>query len=442
MRVAGRDLHCDRAEGHAGEGREEQFMASVRRSPGRSGVVRFAVFAAVAVAGLAGSYFVGFFPALTASTLSTARAAGEASSARAAIPSPTASLTADSVNLEGEEAKTVTVEGVGERVFPITRETIGNIDFNQDNSLQVFTSYPGRITQLLAKAGDDVKKGQALFYIDSPDLSAAESTLIQTAAQLELTTKGFNRARELVASKGMAQKDLEQATSDHKTAEGNHAAARNAVRIFGKSDAEMNQIIATHRVDSQMPVPSPTDGRVTARSAAVGLYVQPGNTPAPYTVSDISTMWMLASVPEAEIPLLRLGQEVDVKVMALPDRIFTGKIINIGASVDPGTHRILVRSEVPDPNHELRAQMFATFVIRTGDAVKSPAIPESGVVREGDGTMSAWVTTDGHRFTRRTIKIGLQQAGFDQVLDGLKPGERVAADGAVFLSNALTSASQ
>jgi cobalt-zinc-cadmium efflux system membrane fusion protein len=147
-------------------------------------------------------------------------------------------------------------------------------------------------------------------------------------------------------------------------------------------------------------------------------------------------------VPEADIPLLRLGQEVDVKVMAFPDRIFAGKIVNIGASVDPSTHRIQVRSEIVDPKHDLRAQMFATFVIRTGDEVRSLAIPEGGVVREGDGTMTAWVTTDGHRFTQRTMKIGLQQEGFDQVLDGLKMGERVATDGAVFLSNALTTASQ
>jgi cobalt-zinc-cadmium efflux system membrane fusion protein len=397
----------------------------------REDVTRFIAVAAITIAGLIAAY------AYLASPLSV-----EGPSAHAASPNTADPLAADSIDLKEEELKTIKVEEIGDRVFSITRETVGNIDFNQDNSLQVFASYPGRITKLLAKAGDDVRKGQELFYIDSPDLTTAEGTLIQTAAQLELTTKALKRAQELFASKGAAQKDVEQATSDHKTAEGNHQAARNAVRIFGKADAEMNQVIATHRIDSQMPVPSPMDGRVTARNAAVGLYVQPGNAPAPYTVSDISTMWMLANVPEADIPLLRLGQEVDVKVMAFRDRIFAGKIVNIGASVDPGTHRIQVRSEVADPRHELRAQMFATFVIRTGEEVRSPAIPEGGVVREGDGTMTAWVTSDGHRFTKRSIKIGLQQDGFDQVLDGLKPGERVATDGAVFLSNALTTASR
>lgn len=256
-----------------------------------------------------------------------------------------------------------------------------------------------------------------------------------------MTTKAWKRAQELFAAKGAAQKDVEQAVSDHKTAEDNYNAARNAVRIFGKIDAEMDQIVAGHRIDSQMPVPSPMDGRVTARNAAVGLYVQPGNTPAPYIVSDVSTMWMLASVPEADIPLLRLGEDVEIEVVAFPGRIFKGKITNIGASVDPNTHRIQIRSHVKDPEHELRAQMFATFVIRTGEPTRSPAVRESGVVREGDGTMTVWVTTDGRGFTQRTVKVGLQQDGFCQVLDGLKPGERVATDGALFMDNALTTAS-
>jgi len=351
-------------------------------------------------------------------------------------------LDANSVTLNDTQLKAVKVEEVKERLFGITREAVGNIDFDQDNSLQVFTPYPGRIVRLWAKAGDDVKKGEVLFEIDSPDLSTAEGNLIQAAAQLELATKALRRAQELFAAKGAAQKDVDQAISDHKTAEGNYNAAHNAMRIFGKTDAEMDKIVATHRIDSQMPVPSPMDGRVTARNAAVGLYVQPGNTPAPYTVSDVSTMWMLASVPEADIPLLRLGEDVEIHVAAYPGRVFKGKITHIGASVDPNTHRIQVRSHLKDPNRELRAQMFATFVIRTGEEMKTPAVPEAGVVRKGDGTMTVWVTTDGRRFTQRTVKIGLQQDGFWQVLEGLEPGERVATHGALFMDNALTTASQ
>ena len=102
----------------------------------------------------------------------------------------------------------------------------------------------------------------------------------------------------------------------------------------------------------------------------------------PFSVADISTMWMLAYVAESDSPLFHTGQEVKVKVLAWPDRVFTGKVSRIGATVDPTTHRLLVRSDVRDPKHELRWGMFATFVIRTGDSVRATAVPVDGVVRE------------------------------------------------------------
>jgi cobalt-zinc-cadmium efflux system membrane fusion protein len=105
--------------------------------------------------------------------------------------------------------------------------------------------------------------------------------------------------------------------------------------------------------------------------------------------------------------------------------------------VDPNTHRMLIRSDIDDPKHELRSGMFATFVIRTGEPVRSLAVPLSGLVREGDGTMTAWVTTDRRRFSQRTLTVGDRKDGYRQILDGLKPGELVATDGAVFLSNML-----
>jgi len=364
----------------------------------------------------------------------TARAQ-PASNARVDTPTQTVEVT-------GEELKTVKVERIGERVFTVERDAIGNIDFNQDASLQVFTPYPGRITRLLAKAGDDVRKGQLLFEIASQDLVNAESTLISAASTLTLNEKALARAKELYASHALAKKDYEAAVSAYEVADGSFRAARDAVRIFGKTDQEIDQIAQTRRVDGTMPVSSPIDGRLTARNAAIGLYVQPGNAPAPYTVSDTATMWMLASVPETDIPLLHVGEEVDVRVMAYPGRIFESHIVNIGASVDPATHRIQVRSEIADPNHELRAQMFATFLIRTGQATRSPAIPEGGVVREGDGTMTVWVTADRRRFTKRPVRIGLVRDGYDQVIEGLQAGELVATEGAIFLSNALTIAAQ
>jgi membrane fusion protein, heavy metal efflux system len=212
------------------------------------------------------------------------------------------------------------------------------------------------------------------------------------------------------------------------------------VRIFGKTEVEVDKIVADRMADPRLVVPSPISGRVTARNAAPGLLVQPGNAPAPFVVADISTMWMLANVAESDSPAFSIGQDVRVTVMAYPGREFHGRISTIGSTVDPTTHRVLVRSEVDDPKHELRSGMFANFVIRTGDPERSIAVPVDGMVREGDGTMTVWVTADRRRFTMRPVKIGQLRDGYYQILDGLQRGELVATEGALFLSNALAIA--
>jgi membrane fusion protein, heavy metal efflux system len=349
---------------------------------------------------------------------------------------------AQTLQLSETQMGSVKVERVGEHVFPIETAAVGGIDFNEDMSVQVFTNYQGRIIQLFAEVGDEVKKGKALFTIDSPDLLQAESTLIAAAAVLELTTRTLNRLKELYQTRAVAQKDLEQAISDQQTAEGALRAARDSVRQFGKTDAEIDRMVAERHVDPTLVIPSPIEGRITARNAAPGLFVQPGNPPPPYIVADISTMWMLANVAESDIPAIHLGQEVKVEVTAYPGRIFEGKISTIGSMVDPNTRRVLVRSEIADPHHELQSGMFANFVIRTREPVRSVAVPLDGVVREGDGTMTVWVTTDRRQFTKRTVKIGLQHQGYRQILEGLRSGELVATEGAVFLSNMLVTAAR
>jgi membrane fusion protein, heavy metal efflux system len=356
---------------------------------------------------------------------------------------PNAAGTAvDSVSLSAAQLASVKVEPAAEREFPVERDAVGSIDFDEDMSVEIFTPYQGRIIALFAAVGDDVKKGQTLFTVDSPDLLQAESTLIAAAGVLELQSKNLARLRELYTTKAVSEHDVQQAVSDQQTAEGNLQAARDAVRLFGKADDDINRIIANRGADPTLVVPSPIDGRVTARNAAPGLLVQPGNTPAPYTVANIDTMWMLANVAETDSPALRVGQAVQVRLDAFPGRVFDGEVTTIGAAVDPNTRRVLVRSEVADPRHELRSGMFGNFVIQVAAPMRMPGVPVDGVVREGDGTMTAWVTADRRKFIRRTVKIGAQRDGFWQILDGISVGELVATEGALFLSNALAAVSR
>ncbi len=346
---------------------------------------------------------------------------------------------AQSVTLGDRQLASIKVESAGQHLFTIEREAIGNIAFNDDKSVQVYPPNPGKIIELFHDLGDDVDKGEKLYTIRSPDLIAAESTLIAAAGVLDLDNQVLERARKLYETQGVAQKELQQAISDQQSAEGSLKATRHAVSIFGKGDAEIDRMVVERRIDPVMVVASPITGRVTARNAAPGLLAQPGNPPAPYTVADISTMWMVANVIETDSPFFRVGQEVKVKLEAFPGRLFEGKISTVGANLDPNTHRLMVRSDVRDPRHQLRPGMLATFAITTAAPAQAVALPESAVVREGDGTMTAWVRSDRNRFTQRTLKLGLQKDGWYQVLEGLQTGEMVVTEGGVFLSNMLNA---
>jgi cobalt-zinc-cadmium efflux system membrane fusion protein len=341
------------------------------------------------------------------------------------------------VDLSDKQAAALKIAAVAPRDFTLFKTAVGTIDFNEDLLVQVFSQYPGKILKANFNIGDDVKAGDILFTIDSPDLLQAESTLLADAGVLELEKRTLSRTINLLKTGGGPQKDVDQATSDEQTAEGNFKAARDSVRIFGKTDAEIDEVVDKRKVDSTLLVPSPIAGRIVARSAAPGFLTQPGNAPAPYSVADLSTMWMIANVIETDAPLYKLGQEVEVHVPAYPDKTFKGRVTTLGSIIDPNSHRQLVRSKIDDPQHLLRSGMYASFVIRVGDPVSSLAVPANGVVREGDGTMTVWVTADRHHFVKRTVKIGLQQDGWDQILEGLQPGETVVTDGAVFLSNVL-----
>jgi len=356
---------------------------------------------------------------------------GNSSATNSAQSVPTVDLSASQLN-------SIKIEPVGSYAFPVEKEAVGNISYADDLSVDVFPPYQGTIIKALVELGTPVQKNQPLYTIKSPDLIQAESNLIGAAATFELTTKELARAKDLyTTSVGVPQRELEQAISDQQTAEGALKAARDAVLVFGKTDAEIDQMIASRKIDPALVVRSPIAGKVTSFNAPPGLLVQPGSPPAPYSVSNVTVKWMLANVPESESAFFHLGQPVAVKTLAYDGRVFKGKVSKIYEAVDPNTHRVTIRSEITDPTNDLRPGMLANFVIRVDRPVDGMAIPANGVVREPDGTMAAWVTTDRKRFTERIIKVGRRKDDRVQIVNGLQRGELVVSDGAVFLSNML-----
>jgi len=391
---------------------------------------------------------VTFGPAVAPGRESAERVDSRPSQARSR-PDPNVAM------VDAEQADRLNVAPVRLREFRDDRTAVGRIAFNDERTTSIFAPFQGRVLRLIAKPGDVLHPGSPLVIIDSPDLVQANADLISATVavrkaenQLSLAERVARRQKLLFDVGAGAFKDVEQAASDFKnaqndlkTAEGQLTAARNRLRApFGKSDIEIAKIEETHQVDRVAEIFSPIAGTVTARKVSPGQFVRADNTDPMFSVGDLSSMWLVANVAEIDIPLVKVGQTVAVHVMAYAGEEFRARITYVGASVDPAVRRLTVRAEIANPDGRLKPDMFASFRILTGAPTRSPSVPAGAIVREGDGTMTAWVTADSKRFVRRAVKIGLQQDGFVQVLEGLQAAELVATDSALFLGNIITSA--
>ena len=184
---------------------------------------------------------------------------------------------------------------------------------------------------------------------------------------------------------------------------------------------------------------APISGVVVDRQLGPGQYLQAGSGTPVYTIADPSNVWLLANVRETDSGLVHVGQAVEVHVLAYPKRAFNARVTYVAAVVDPVTHRLPVRAEIDNRDGALKPEMFANFRILTGDAMESPAVPEAAVVYEGDAA-HVWVVAGEDVLSLRAIRTGRSNDGLVEVLDGLKPGERVVTKGGLFIDQVAVPA--
>ncbi len=349
----------------------------------------------------------------------------------------TLSADPESVVLNSLQMHSIHVEPVEQHRFEPSMSVPGYVDFDQDHTTPVYPAYAGILNQISVSVGDHVHRGQKLYTINSPDLIQAASQLLSSHSNLLLTQSSLQRAQAMLRIQASAGKDVEQALADERSAEAAYQAARRTLQVMGSSDAQIDQWLQQGKIDKNLDVLSPMNGVVVLRNAAVGTLVQPGTAPAPLTLAAIDSIWLVAQVPESGVAHLALGEPVRVTVDAYPGQVFTGKIDRMAAALDPNSHRVEIHAVIANPSHQLLPQMITTVSLPTSAPVVYPALHESGVVRGSDGTFSVFVTQGDHRFTRRLVHVGDEQDGYFPVLDGLRAGEQVATEGALFISNAL-----
>lgn len=333
--------------------------------------------------------------------------------------------------------------------FRVEHVTDGKIAINADRTTPVFSPYSGRVTQVLAKPGDFVTQGQPLLAVQASefvqgqsDLLAAQAALATAQSQLSLAQTSEQRKHALFDAKAgslqdwqQSQNELAAANSAYRTGEAALAAVRNRLKILGKTDDQVDELGKAEKIDPVAYVLAPITGTITDRQVGPGQYLQAGASTPAYTVGDLSTVWLVANVRETDAPYVRKGQTVEVRALALPERTFAARITYVAPSLDPSTRRLIVRAEVPNQDGLLKPEMFARFSIISGTEASSPAVPESGVIYEGSEAR-VWILGDDGALTLRGIQPGRSANGLLEVLDGVKPGEKVVASGALFIDRA------
>jgi len=327
--------------------------------------------------------------------------------------------------------------------------TDGKIALNADRSTPVFSPYSGRVTQILAGLGDAVKQGQPLLALQATefvqgqsDLLSAQATQAASRSALSLAQTNEQRKHALFDAKAgslqdwqQSQSDLAAAQSAAHTADAALAAVRNRLAILGKSEADIDSLARAEKMDPVAYVLAPIAGIVTDKQVGLGQYLQSGATNPAYTVGDLSTVWLIANVRETDAPFVKKGETVEVHVVALPERVFTARITYVAASLDPATRRLTVRAEIANPDGLLKPEMFASFSILSGSKANAPAVPETGVIYEGSEAR-VWILGDDGTLSLRKIQPGRSANGLLEVLEGVKPGEKVVASGALFIDRA------
>jgi cobalt-zinc-cadmium efflux system membrane fusion protein len=355
----------------------------------------------------------------------------------------------------GLKIRRVTQENYAPRV-----EAEGRIAVDDDLSTPVISPYSGRVTRVFARAGDVVAAGTPLFAVQSTELAQAKNDMVtalatlRTAhAQLELATANEKRQHLLYLGHGAAQRDWQQSLVDLATAKGGLnsaeiavAAVRSRLTILGLNKAEIAGIEFARdpeHENADTMVRAPIAGTITQRQVSpgqniVGAVTSSGASGAVFTIGNLSKLWMVASTREEDAGRFHLGDLAKVSVPAFPGRSFDATVTYVAPVIDPNTHRLLVRAEVPNQDGALKPDMLATFDIYTGSAAPILAVPANAVVYEGSDA-HVWVADPARKtLALRQIEAGTANNGMVEVLHGLRPDESVVTSGAVFIDRTLS----
>jgi cobalt-zinc-cadmium efflux system membrane fusion protein len=309
-----------------------------------------------------------------------------------------------------------------------TLRLTGTVAYNAFKTTPVITQVGGPVTRILVVPGQHVTVGQSMLDVSSPDYSQLLDSYLKAADSYRLADKNYARAKDLYQHHAIAERDLEQAESDRNQAQADLNAADEGMKILGiKNPASLEK--AT--VSAQIPVLAPISGEVVERLVSPGQVVQAGQTQA-FTISDLSTVWVLANVYQADLAFVRSGDDVVVQTDAYPGD-FHGRISYVSPALDANTRTLQARIVVDNPGERLKKDMYCTVTVTAGSISNVIAVPNSSVLRDDNNEPFVYIATGSNQFGRRDVEVGESENGQTQILKGISAEERVVGDGSLFL---------
>jgi membrane fusion protein, heavy metal efflux system len=340
--------------------------------------------------------------------------------------------TADLFTVPADQMSHVHVVSVEKSSIPRVLRLTGAVAYNAFLTTPVFSAIGGPVHELLIAPGQTVRKGEALLTVDSPDYSAARSAYIKARDAFLLADRFFVRAQDLYAHGAIAEADLQQAESTRTQAQADLQSSEDALRVLGISDPEA-LLQNPPKTTAQVPVFAPVGGEVVERLVGPGQLLQAGATQV-YTISDMTSVWVLVNVYQSEMAYVHSGDSVDVNTDSYPD-VFHGRISYIATALDPNTRTLQARIATENPGKKLKKDMYVTASVNAGVISDALTVPDASVLRDSENQPFVYVesTTKQNQFARRLVQLGYNYGGRTQLTSGVKEGEHVVGDGSLFL---------
>jgi cobalt-zinc-cadmium efflux system membrane fusion protein len=327
-----------------------------------------------------------------------------------------------------EQMAHVQIVTIQPTTWPRVLRLTGAVAYNGFLTTPVLTQVGGPVSRIVVSPGQQVKQGQPMLYISSPDYSQLRANFLKARDAHALAHKSYVRARDLYAHSAIAERDLQAAESAEVQALADLQAAEQSLKVLGIPRPDT---LVESPVSPEVPLIAPISGEVVERLCAPGQVIQAGQTQC-FTVSNMKTVWVMANVYENQLAYVHVGDPVHITTDAYPD-VFKGRISFMGAALDPTSRTLQARIDTTNPGGKLKKDMYVTATVVAGQIKDALVVPDAAVLRDAQNEPFVYVQSGASQFARRTVKLGESNNGHTQVLSGLAVGDHVAGDGSLFL---------